>query len=58
MLLDLYFSSKRIQRTVLPAKITLAPVFNPVRRIVELAGAEMLDSIMLEHEATADVIWA
>jgi hypothetical protein len=43
--------------TVLPAKVTLAPVFKPVKRIVELAGAEMLDKTMLVHDATAEVIW-
>jgi hypothetical protein len=44
----------KVQRTVLPAKMTVAPVCRDLREIVELAGAEMLSSKMLVHDFTAE----
>jgi hypothetical protein len=42
----------------LPANVTVDPVLSLVKRIVELAGAEILSRRMLVHDATAEVIWA
>jgi hypothetical protein len=36
--------------------MTLAPVFKPVKRMVELAGAEIPDNAILEHDDTAEAI--
>jgi hypothetical protein len=47
-----------LPNVVLPANVTVEPCLSFVRRIVELAGAEMLSRTMLVQDATADVIWA
>lgn len=46
------------QRTVLPANITVAPVWRDLSEMVELAGAEIPDNKMLVHDFTADEIEA
>ena len=47
-----------VPKVVFPAKVTVDPVLSLVRRIVELAGAEMFSRTMLVHAATTDVICA
>jgi hypothetical protein len=42
--------------TVFPAKVTVEPVLSFVRRMVELAGAEIPLKRMLVQDATAVVI--
>jgi len=50
--------SEVVPKVVFPAKVTVEPVFSFVKRMVELAGAEMPERTMLVHEATAEVIEA
>jgi hypothetical protein len=45
-------------RTVVPEKVTAAPVFNFDKSIELEAGAEIPDKTMFEHDATAAEIEA
>lgn len=44
--------------TVLPANVTVDPVLSLVKRIVELAGADIFSKTMFVHAAMTDVICA
>jgi hypothetical protein len=49
-------STKGRSLTVFPAKVTVEPVLSFVKRMVELAGAEIPLKRMLVQDATAVVI--
>lgn len=43
-------------RTVVPANVTVVPCLSLVKRMVELAGAEMFSRTMFVQDATTEVI--
>lgn len=52
------YISRLTKRTVVPEKVTAAPVFNFDKSIELEAGAEIPDKTMFEHDATAAEIEA